>query len=446
MALALLSSVGAFAPAAADDDWQALSERGLRAAAEADWTEAETAFRRALETLEALPREGPAPVDRVAEDDARVAAIAGNLAVALLEQGEVAEARDLLARSLAIRRAALGPSDPLIAETMGNLGELERRAGRLEQARELHAEALAMRRETLEAGHPDIALSLTNLGVTLYDMGLLREAAIELDEALAIRLERLGPAHRATLETAISRSAVALAADDLDAAGAALREPVAAIANKAMASGGTAANALRSMIEVQLAKGDADAAVLLCEDAVLEASAPAPAAGLDVPTAELLGACGRALLQVGAAERALALLERWLAYPALPAASEAELRWSLADAAAATADLETAEKALSRTIELLEANDDPRLAIAFNNRASLRFERGRPLDAVADLQTALSRLDSEETEDQRLLRDVLANYAIVLRTLDRHGEAAAAEERLIDLAAEGAPSAPAAGD
>jgi len=431
-------------PVAADDDWQELNRAGLQAAARADWGTAEATLREALAVLEAAPRQGPRPVDGVADDDARLAAVAGNLGVVLLERGAVAEARQWLERALAIRRTVLGASDPAIAEALGNLGELERRAGRLERARQLHEEALAMRRETLEPGHPDIALGLTNLGVALYDLGLFAEASARLEAALAIQRERLGTGHRATLETAVSLAAVAQALGDPAAAESALRVPVAVVGATAMARGGIAAKALREMVDLRLRRDDADPAVLLCEDAVLGVGRPA---ALDLATAELLGSCARALLRVGARDRAVGLLEGWLTGTALAPPIEAELRWSLAETAAAGDDLEGAEENLARAVDLLGRAGDPRLAVAFNNLAALRFERGRPLDAAADLERALALLDAgQDAPDEALLSDVLANYAIVLRTLDREDEAVAAEERLIDLATDSAAPGPTAGE
>lgn len=421
----------------------------MTAAATGDWPAAETALRSALETLEAERRTTPTPIDRATDDDARLAAVAGNLGVVLLEQRRIDEARAQLERALAIRRTVLEPGDPLIAESLGNLGELERRAGRPGRAQPLHEEALAIRLETLEPGHPDIALSRANLGVTLYDLGAFQAAAGELEAALESRRERLGPAHPATLETAASLVAAAFALDDLALAERALADLVAADGADAVTMGGGGAAALRSLVELRLRQGDGDAAVLLCEDRVLDRQPPGDRASIDLPTAELLGACADTLRQVGATARAIGFLELWLGDAGRPptAAVEAELRWSVAETRLAAGELEAAETALSRVVELLETADDPRLAVALNNLGALRFERGRPIEAAGDLEAALAMLDEgPQGDDLALLRDLLANYAIVLRTLDRHDEASAVEARLIDLATEPAIPEPAAGD
>jgi hypothetical protein len=82
-----------------------------------------------------------------------------------------------------------------------------------------------------------------------------------------------------------------------------------------------------------------------------------------------------------------------------------------------------------------------------NNLGSIRFERGRPLEASADLETALDLLEAQEgSVDPLLFRDVLANYAVVLRALDRNTEALAVESQLIELAADPGDIEPAAGD
>jgi len=94
------------------------------------------------------------------------------------------------------------------------------------------------------------------------------------------------------------------------------------------------------------------------------------------------------------------------------------------------------------------------LPTALNNRASVKFERGRPLEAAGDLEAALEILDDPEAPAEPdllrpdLLRDVLANYAIVLRALDRNSAALEVENRLIEIVTEmaGDAIAPAAGD
>jgi tetratricopeptide (TPR) repeat protein len=215
---------------------------------------------------------------------------------------------------------------------------------------------------------------------------------------------------------------------------------------------------MRQAVDVLLLQDNADAAVLLCEERVLAGPDPltdaSTGAGQVVPdlvSAELLAACARALGRVGGEARAARLLEQQLDRLAATAdetpAIEAELRWGLAETAALSGDLEAAESNLDQVVALLQASDDQRLATALNNLGSIRFERGRPLEASTDLESALDLLeDPAVTADPTLRRDVLANYAIVLRTLDRNAEALAVESRLIDLATDPDWIEPAAGN
>jgi tetratricopeptide (TPR) repeat protein len=441
----LATSVGASSTLRADEaPWAAHNTEGMAAASAGDWAAAETAFRAALDALAEDGADDAPPLDRVADDDARVAVVGGNLAVVLLEQDETTEARALFERALAIRRAVFGARDPAIAESLNNLAELERRTGNLQRARTLHEAALGVRREVLDEGHPDVAESLNNLGVLLHDLNEPEAAAASLGEAYALRRERLGPRHRATLESAGNLAAVSLEQGDLATAEGVLR---AAIDAEADAPNSLPAQLLRSAVDVFLVQGAVDDAVLLCEAHVVEDPV---AVGRDLAAAELVAACARALGRVGGEARAGELIERHLA--ALddpPPDVEAELRWGLAETATIAGDLEAAEAGLDRVVELLAATDDPRLPTALNNRGSVAFERGRPLEAAADLEAALDILDDPaRSGDAGLLRDVLANYAIVLRTLDRNTAAVDVESRLIELVTEAGELeiAPAAGD
>ena len=486
-ALALALVVGGWPIASSGDDtnWRAFNRHGMTAAAEQDWPAAEQAFRQALAALTADNEGRLPPLDGITDDDARLADVAGNLAVALLEQDKLDESRELFERALLIRRAVFGTRDKALAESLNNLAELERRTGRLERGRSLHEAALEVRREVLEAGHPDIAESLNNLGVLLRDLGELDEAAALVGEAHAIRSERLGLGHRATLESAGNLATIAMDQGDLTTAEAVLTAAIEAHAEEDANSDESGAATrdplpsflLRNAIDVLLLQGDVERAVELCmerlgdvpvfqgafdeegqgggplggaaEGQTVEDAAPVPAGAIDpaqdepalgmpleLAEAELVAACARAYRRNDDAATSMALLESGLQRPAVPAeAVEAELRWELADTKAATGDLRSAEGELDTVLRLLEASGDLRQSLALNNRASIRFERGRPLDAAADLEEAVAKLEArEDAAAGPLLRDVLTNYAVVLRALDRTNEALEVEDRAIDLA------------
>lgn len=418
--------------------WRELNEQGTAAADAKSWSTAETAFRRALDLLEEeAPKAASAP-----DDDARVAVVAANLAMVELAKGDVAQARKLFERALAIRRTVFGEDEPGIAALLNNLGELERSSGHPERARELHEKALAMRRALREPGHPEIAQSLNNLAVTLRDLGELDEAEHLVGEALAIRRERLGPTHVATLESAANAAAIAIEENDLVGAEAFLRSTLEAAAGEAGRNAShdeLVAYLRRSLVEVLLLQGQGDAAVGACEPLL---------SGL--ATTDLVTVCARALDRAGDPERARQLLEEQLERVVAEAEPVPEallqLRWSLAENATATGDLEKALAWIDQVIPPLEASADRRLPLALNNRAYIVFELGRPLDAAADLRTAQAAIEAmTEPRDPDLERDVLTNLASVLRALDRDDEAAAIEERLLEtVPAAGPPAAGAA--
>lgn len=424
-------------------DWRELNDRGTAAAAAEDWSAAETALRTALGLLEP-----PSPdADAAPGDDARIAVVAANLAMVELAQGDMAAARALLERALAIRRAVFGDDEPGIAALLNNLGELERRSGNPERARQLHEAALIMRRDLREPDHPEIAESLNNLGVTLSDLGQLDTAAGLLQEALAMRRERLGPTHQATFESALNAAAIATEASDLTTAEDLLRAPLEAMAGNtggARPDEALTASLQRNLIEVLLLQGADDSALLACEELV----ADLPSVDRQA-SAEIVMVCARAFNRVGAEERATLLLqqelERSTEPPVAPPEIRLQLRWTLAETAASAGDFVAAHARIDEVIEQLGTTTDHRLPLALNNRAYFAFELGRPLEAVADLEAALVALEaSAGGVDSRLERDVLNNLASVLRSLDRGDEARAVEERLLEtIPAAGPTDAPA---
>ncbi len=105
------------------------------------------------------------------------------------------EARPLLAESLELRRASLGPDHVLVAESLHNLAVTERRLGREEEAEERMREALAIQRQAWPGGHLDLARGLNNLASWLRRRGQL-EAAEELArEALEMKRRLVGDEH-----------------------------------------------------------------------------------------------------------------------------------------------------------------------------------------------------------------------------------------------------------
>ena len=76
--------------------------------------------------------------------DLEFAAYLGDLAAALRERQLYREAWDPVCRSLAIRRAAVGASDPLVAASLNNMGRIALGEGRAGEAYALMDEAYAI--------------------------------------------------------------------------------------------------------------------------------------------------------------------------------------------------------------------------------------------------------------------------------------------------------------
>jgi tetratricopeptide (TPR) repeat protein len=94
----------------------------------------------------------------------------------LQAQGDLAGARPLHERALAIREKVLGAEHPNTAMSLNNLAELLRTQGDLTEARLLCERALAIYEKVLGAEHPDTAESLSNLANLLHVQGDLAGA------------------------------------------------------------------------------------------------------------------------------------------------------------------------------------------------------------------------------------------------------------------------------
>jgi eukaryotic-like serine/threonine-protein kinase len=85
--------------------------------------------------------------------------------------GLYAEARPLLERALAIRRASLGPAHREVAESMSGLAALLTRLGEYEAAQPLLEEALRLDSLLLGREHPAVAADLSQLAIVLRERG-----------------------------------------------------------------------------------------------------------------------------------------------------------------------------------------------------------------------------------------------------------------------------------
>jgi len=117
------------------------------------------------------------------------------LADLLHAQGDLAGMRPLLERALAIDEKALGPDHPSTAIDLSNLGGLLRKQGNFAAARPLLERALKIDQKALGPEHPDTARDLSNLARLLSESGQRKEAEAYFLGAIAIAEKALGPEH-----------------------------------------------------------------------------------------------------------------------------------------------------------------------------------------------------------------------------------------------------------
>lgn len=146
----------------------------------------------------------------------------GVLGEALREAGELARAREHLARALASR-------DPLRADQRAivemNLGAVELAAGHPARAEAAFSRALELARAQLGDGHPSLALYRDKLAEADRARGRIAEALAHHDASIALRTAAYGTADRAVAtarfhraETLLEAGELARATADVDAA------------------------------------------------------------------------------------------------------------------------------------------------------------------------------------------------------------------------------------
>src|SRR5699024_6522183 len=114
------------------------------------------------------------------------------LAVAFDSQGRHADARRHAARSLDLRRSALGPEHPDTLTSAAYLAYFLLRLGRTQEALELNERTLEARRRVLGDEHADTLFSMNIQVYLLQDLGELDEARTLAEQALEARRRTLG--------------------------------------------------------------------------------------------------------------------------------------------------------------------------------------------------------------------------------------------------------------
>jgi tetratricopeptide (TPR) repeat protein len=141
-------------------------------------------------------------------DHPTVATNINNLALVLKALGHLAEARRDLERALAIDEAAYGPDHPTVARDVNNLARVLHDLGDMAGARRGFERALAIDEAAFGPDHPSVARDVNNLAVVLRNLGELAKARRCAERALAIDEAAFGPDHPFVASTVDTRAAV----------------------------------------------------------------------------------------------------------------------------------------------------------------------------------------------------------------------------------------------
>jgi serine/threonine protein kinase/Tfp pilus assembly protein PilF len=313
----------------------------------------------------------------------------------LLErQAKYDEAEAAFTRAIAIRERNLGTDHPVVAESLRELGIVHQMQNRYEQAEACYTRALAIREQALGEDHPDVGASVNSLASLYYLQGRIEEAETMYRRALAIREKTLGPEHPDVALGLINLAYFDQIQGRYEEAEARYRRAL-------------------SIQEKALGPDHPEVAVSARRIGVLCAETGRP----DEAEREFRRAV--AILEAGefadSPQLAMALLDLTSFLDAVGHYVEAD---------------ETARRALDIQERTLEADD----AVIAESCFNLAHQRHRHFDrlgeAVPFYVRAVAILENKVSADDAYLITILAEYAKLLRELDRDDEARALEGRL----------------
>jgi tetratricopeptide (TPR) repeat protein len=166
----------------------AMIAKGETLGAQGKYTQAQTLFDKALETLRRL----------LTDDNPQTAQGYERLASSLEGQGKYAQAQTLLAKSLEINRRLLTDDNPDTAISYSNLAHTFWVQGKYQEAQPLFEKALEINRRLRTDEHPDTAGNYNDLAANLSYQGKYAEAQPLFEKALEIRRRLLTDDHRDT--------------------------------------------------------------------------------------------------------------------------------------------------------------------------------------------------------------------------------------------------------
>ncbi|HEX3130069.1 MAG TPA: serine/threonine-protein kinase [Thermoanaerobaculia bacterium] len=152
-------------------------------------------------------------------DDPRIAESLNALAFLLRKMGNDADAEPLVREAVDIQLRVFGEEHPETLISLNNLASLLEAKGELGPAEALYRRILEVKRRSLGREHKDVARGLNNLAHLLYVKGDLAEAEPLYREALAIRRKVYGGGPHPEVASSLNNLA-ALLADQGDDSGA----------------------------------------------------------------------------------------------------------------------------------------------------------------------------------------------------------------------------------
>jgi tetratricopeptide (TPR) repeat protein len=141
-----------------------------------------------------------------------------NLGMVLKDQGDLDGAKRCIERALAIDEKALGPEHTIVATMANNLGLVLQAQGDMVGAKGCFERALTIDEKSLGPKHTSVARDVNNLGLVLKDQGDLVGAKRCFERALAIDEKALGPDHTSVARDVNNLGSVLKAQGDLEGA------------------------------------------------------------------------------------------------------------------------------------------------------------------------------------------------------------------------------------
>jgi serine/threonine protein kinase/Tfp pilus assembly protein PilF len=124
-----------------------------------------------------------------------VSLVLSDLATAYMSDQQWALAKQTYQQALEIDRRVLGDDHPRVAYRLQNLAIVAQKRGELQEAEALYREALQRDEAAYGDRHPETAITKGNYGLLLQREGRLAEAEPLLRDAVSIRLALYGPEH-----------------------------------------------------------------------------------------------------------------------------------------------------------------------------------------------------------------------------------------------------------